>query len=115
MRGLGRIFKRGSMWWIAFYHRGNEVRESSNSEKESQARKLLKKRLGEITGGRFILDEEKLGFDELVADLKNEYRVNGKRSLKTVEYYLPHLRGFFGFDRALAVTQTGCGLIKRIA
>jgi integrase len=52
----------------------------------------------------YIPDEEKLGFDELVADLQNDYRVNGQRSLKTVEYYLPHLRGFFGFYRALDIT-----------
>ena len=41
MRGLGRIFKRGSVYWIAYYHRGEEYRESSESESESQARKLL--------------------------------------------------------------------------
>ncbi len=104
MRGLGRTFKRGSRWWIAFYHRGKEIREPARSESESRARKLLKKRLGEISAGRLIPDEEKLGFDELVADLENDYRVNGKRSLKSVGYYLAHLRGSFGFDRALDIT-----------
>lgn len=105
MRGVGRTFKRGSTWWIAFYHRGKEIRQSARSENEGQARKPLKKRIGEISSGRFIPDEEKLAFEELVADLKNDYRINGRRSLKTVEYYLPHLRGFFGFDRALDITQ----------
>lgn len=37
-------------------------------------------------------------------DLKNDYQVNGKRSLKTVEYYLPHMRRFFGMDRAIDIT-----------
>lgn len=104
MRGLGRIFKRGSVYWIAYYHRGKEYRESSESESESQARKLLKKRLGEMHSGMFIPDEYRLTFDELVEGLKNDYRVNGRRSLKTVEFYIPHLRGFFGFDRAIDVT-----------
>jgi integrase len=104
MRGVGRVFKRGSAWWIAFYHRGREIRQSSHSESEAQARKLLKKRLGEINAGRFIPDEERVTFEELVKDLVNDYQVNGKRSLKTVHYYLPHLRGFFGFDRAIDIT-----------
>ena len=42
MKGMGRVFKRGSAFWIAYYHRGKEHRESSESESESQARKLLK-------------------------------------------------------------------------
>jgi integrase len=104
MRGVGRVFQRGSVWWIAFYHRGREIRQSSESESETQARKLLKKRMGELTGGRFIVDEEKVTFEQLVVDLKNDYQVNGKRSWASVNYYLPHLRSFFGFDRAIDIT-----------
>lgn len=104
MRGVGRVFQRGSVWWIAFYHHGREIRQSSQCESEAQARKLLKKRVGELSGGRFIIDEEKMTFEELVTDLKNDYQVNNKRSWKSVLYYLPHLRGFFGFDRATDIT-----------
>lgn len=104
MRGLGRIFKRGSVFWIAYYHRGKEYRESSESENESQARKLLKRRIGEAHSGRFIPDEDRLTFDQLEEGLKDDYRINGRRSLKTVEFYFPHLRGFFGFDRAVDIT-----------
>lgn len=104
MRGIGRVFKRGPAWWIAFYHRGRELRESSHCESEAQARKLLKKRLGEINAGRFTPDEDRLTFEDTVKDLVNDYQVNGRRSLKTVLYYIPHLRGFFGLDRAIDVT-----------
>src|SRR5215831_14862168 len=104
MRGLGRIFKRGSMYWIAYYHRGKEYRESSESESQTIARRLLKQRLGEIGTGKFIFDEDRLTFDELVEGLKTDYRVNGRRSIKTIEFYIPHLRGFFGFDRAIDIT-----------
>jgi hypothetical protein len=54
MRGMGRVLKRGRIWHIAFYHRGEEIRESSGSEHESAARKLLKRRLAETQTGRFI-------------------------------------------------------------
>jgi hypothetical protein len=53
IRGMGRIFKRGPIYWIAYYHRGKEFRESSYSESEKEARRLLKKRIGEVGTGRF--------------------------------------------------------------
>ena len=106
MRGIGRVFKRGSTWWIAYYHRGKEYRESSDSESETQARRLLKKRLGEISSGRFIgPSEDRLTFEEMVKDLENDYRVNSRRSLSTAMYHVGHLRGFFGLDRAIDITQ----------
>ena len=64
MRGMGRVFKRGSAWWVGYYHRGKEFRESTGSESEAQARRLLKKRLGEIGRGRLIGPvEEKVTFE----------------------------------------------------
>jgi len=105
MRGIGRVFKRSSVYWIAYHHRGKEHRESSHSKSETQARKLLKKRLGEINAGRFIGPiEDRLTFDELVEDLVNDYKVNDKRSLSTTNYRISHLRRFFGLDRALDIT-----------
>jgi hypothetical protein len=43
MRGMGRIFKRANSahWWIAFYLRGKEFRESSGSPNQKDAEKLL--------------------------------------------------------------------------
>ena len=105
MRGLGRLFKRGSVWWIAYYHRGKEYRESSDSESESQAKKLLKKRLGEINAGKFIgPSEDRWTFEDMVNDLGNDYRVNNRRSLATAQYHVRHLREFFGLDRAIDIT-----------
>ena len=103
MKGVGRVFQRGSVWWIAFYHRGREIRQSSRCASEAQARKLLKKRVGEVSVGRLIHEEERVTLDDLVTDLKNDYQLNGKRSLKTVGYYLPHMRRFFGLDRAIDI------------
>jgi hypothetical protein len=46
-RGMGSIYDRGGVKWIKYYHHGEAVRESSGSGKDADARKLLKKRLGE--------------------------------------------------------------------
>jgi hypothetical protein len=35
-------FQRGPIWWIAYYFNGEQKRESSNSERESDAKRLLK-------------------------------------------------------------------------
>ena len=55
IEGLGRMFKprwkrkdgtfyESPNWWIGFYHRGKEIRESSESQREAEAKKLLKER-----------------------------------------------------------------------
>lgn len=45
MRGDGRVFRRGRIWWIAYYRSGREYRESSRATDERVARKMLQDRL----------------------------------------------------------------------
>jgi integrase len=105
MRGLGRTFKRGSTWWVSYYHRGKEYRESTGSENESQARKLLKKRLGEIGRGRLLGPiEERVTFEAMQADLLKDYEINAKKSLRSAKLSSRHLNAFFAVDRALDIT-----------
>lgn len=105
MRGMGRVFKRGSAWWIGYYHRGKEFRESSQSESEARARKLLKKRLGEIGRGRLIGPvEEKVTFEEMAEDLLRDYQVNARRALSAIQFPIRHLRESFAPDKALDIT-----------
>ena len=51
MKGNGRVFQRGSIWWIAYYDNGREHRESSGSQERKDAVKLLRQRLGEVAAG----------------------------------------------------------------
>ena len=51
MKGNGRVFQRGSIWWIAYYDKGREQRESSGSRERKEAVKLLRQRLGEVAFG----------------------------------------------------------------
>ena len=105
MRGMGRIFRRGSVYWIAYHHRGIEHRESSNSENDSQARKLLKKRIGEAVSGHLLAGrEERLTFDDLAQTLLTDYQINERRSARSIRLSISHLRHFFGSDRAIDIT-----------
>ena len=51
MRGDGRVFRRGQIWWVAYYHHGQEHRESSKSRERKDAVRLLRRRIGEIAAG----------------------------------------------------------------
>ena len=103
-QGLGRIFKRYRVFWIAYYHRGKERRESSHSRSRTDALRLLKRRLGEIGQGKLVgPQEERLTIDEILADLLTDYQVNGRASLPTLRAHLKALRVTFGGDKALSV------------
>jgi integrase len=103
---MGRLFKRGEMFWIAYNHRGREYRESAGSTKEADAGRLLKKRLGEIQGNRFVgPSQERVTFSELLDGLILDYQNNRRKSLSTLEAHLKAVRAAFGLDRAVDVTE----------
>jgi integrase len=102
---MGSIYKRGKTFWIKYYRNGIPYRESTNSDKESEAKRRLKLREGQITEGRFPgLKVEKVRFDELAQDLINDYKMNGRRSLNRVELSLKHLKTTFEGLRAVDIT-----------
>jgi integrase len=104
MKGLGRVYIRGSVYWIEYWHRGKGYRESSHSDKDTVAKRLLKKRLGEIGSGQFIgPTEEKVTFEEMTSDLLNHYRAN-EQDTEAVKYPIARLRKSFGFDKAIDIT-----------
>jgi hypothetical protein len=95
--GMGRIYQRGRIWWVRYYHNGQEFNESSQSEKEADAKKLLKKRLGEIALGRFVGPKaEKITFAELADDLLTDYRIRGRKSLNKLRFKVQPLLTAFG-------------------
>ena len=53
MRGNGRVFQRGHVWWLAYYDNGREHRESSGSRERKDAVRMLRQRLGEVAAGAY--------------------------------------------------------------
>lgn len=102
---MGRLFKRGNIWWVAYCHRGREYRETSRSTREADAGRLLKKRLGEIGRGRLVgPTEERITFEDLATDFLRDRGIKGERSLRQAKARVSHLRRYFGFDRAVDIT-----------
>ena len=70
--GIGRKYMRGSIWWVAIYDGlGNQIRESTNSTKESDADDLLGQKLRERSRGELVPIDASDGFT--TADLLDEF------------------------------------------
>ena len=103
---MGMIYKRkrkdkqgnvreGSIWWIKYYRNGKPYFESTKSKKETDAKKLLKKREGEISEGKLPgVYFERTRLEDLAEMFVRDRRINNK-SVKDAEKRLKHLRPFF--------------------
>jgi len=73
--------------------------------KEAEAKKLLKRRLGEIALGRFTGPKaEKVLLSELAEDLFTDYRIRGRRNQENVKSKVNHLLAYFRHDRVKTIT-----------
>jgi integrase len=116
-RGLGLVYqpvyldkrtgerKTAATWWVQYSVRGKRFRESSGSSNRVDAVKLLKRRIGDASQGRTIGPQaEKTRFKQLTQMLIDDYRANGRRSLKRIKASVGHLLAFFGDEFAMDIT-----------
>ena len=115
MRGDGRVFQRGGRrWYVAYYgprpDGHGEIREVAG-DTEKEAWTLLRARLRELAvhcaglrkfhGPR----QERVTMEELLTGHERDFEIRGRKSLSQLRSHLKHVRRFFRFDRALAVTS----------
>jgi len=106
MRGQGRVFKRGNKWWISYYVRGKEHRESAGNT-ETEAKRFLKARRKQIDGDRWINPrDEKITVNEMLDHLITHLENKGAKSVRNFKSDLKPIREQFGFDQAIEVTNT---------
>src|SRR5262245_9876272 len=109
IRGQGGVFQRGGTFWIAYHHRGAEIRESvpkvTGKNTQAAAQKLLTERLRTAGTPTFIGPaEERVTYDDLAARYLNDYRLNGHRSLRDARRNVAQLARTCGTLRALDIT-----------
>jgi hypothetical protein len=104
---MGSLKLRGRIWWIKYYPNGVAQEESSRSEKKKVAIDLLRLREGDITNGVPVSAKVgRLRFDDAVADVVKDYKVNGRSTTDAVERRIRlHLAPFFG-GRRMATIDT---------
>jgi integrase len=106
MHGQGRIFKRGDIWWMAFYLNGKEHRESTECTDEKEAGKVLSDRLDErgaakIGARNFVTQKaRRITVRQLCEALRKKYELNGKDSPQNLSH-LKRVETDFGDYRAL--------------
>jgi len=107
-RGTGSIFqfKGCGIWYLKYYRNGAAVRESSHTDKQKVAEKMLQQRLAEISIGTYIEPaDRKITVDELYSAVLDHYRNNESGSLERAQQrWTCRLQKHFGGLRALAVT-----------
>ncbi len=102
---MGHIYKRGNVYWIKYSRHGKPYYESSRSKKEADAKRLLKKREGEISDGKLPgIYFDKVKFDELAEDFLRDYRINNKKSCDRAERSVGHLKKVFKGMRVTSIT-----------
>jgi integrase len=103
---MGSTYLRGQIWWIKYYRNGRAMRETSRSGRQSDAKKLLAIREGDIARGLPIGPRQaRITIAELLEDVKLDYMVNRKKSYDDLEARCRlHLLPFFGVCRASSVT-----------
>ncbi|MFY9912834.1 MAG: site-specific integrase [Candidatus Sulfotelmatobacter sp.] len=103
---MGSLYRRGHIWWIKYYRNGKALRESSKSQRLSDAKRLLKRRVGEIGTGNLIgLETRRVRFEDLAQDFLNDYRANGRKSLVWAQRRIEqHLMPLFEGVRAADIT-----------
>src|SRR4030066_1980807 len=103
---MGTLYLRGKTWWIKYYRNGKPYFETTHTQKETEAKRKLKQREGQIADNKFPgLKVEKILFDELAQDLLNDYKLNGRKSLERVEYSIKHLNIHFSGIKAINITS----------
>jgi integrase len=121
-RGRGRVYrptyrdrrtgelKTSAVWWIALPIQGEKGpakhRQSSHSTRRSDAVKLLNEKLGDVGRGLLVGPSvENTMFADLADILIENLMANGRRSVDRAKRSVAHLKMFFGFDRAMAITS----------
>jgi hypothetical protein len=92
--------------WLKYRAGGRIVRQSSGTDNQQEARKLLRLREGAAAEGKVILPRaDKVTIRELAGDLTAEYAANGRRSAERLRSSLLHLLPALGDRRAVQLTS----------
>jgi integrase len=106
----GRVFQRGETFWIAYYLRGQEFRESARTDDPDKAKRFLRQRIRQtgadmIGAKKFIPPQtERLLVNDLLNSLERDLKLRGKyRSQARLSCTLQPLRDKLGTLPALSV------------
>ena len=102
----GRIFQRGTIWWVQYFYNEKDRRESTRSTKREIAEKLLTKRMAAKDAGTLQESSIKpMRFADLRAKIEGEYQLNQRPSLDRLQVAFKALGAMFEGWKANAITK----------
>ena len=106
-RGSDGTQKESAIIWMKYRDAlGVLRRESSGTEKEQEARRLLKQREGAAVEGRVVVPRaDRVTVAELAAHLRADYTAHGRKSVDRLALSLAHLLPVFGARKAITLTS----------
>jgi integrase len=100
MRSLGRIYKRGGLYWIQYSNDGQRYRESTRSTSIQTARAILRRRLTEG------IHPTKETVADLMERVFEDYELHGRSTLEIArQRWRVHLAPAFGHRQASYVDE----------
>jgi len=106
-REFGHIYRQpGSrFWWIRYRVDGRTFRESTKSTSLRVAGQRLDRKQAELGAGVFTApDVKRTTFEDLAQIIRDDYRVNGRKSTETLETLINRLDQVFAGVRAASIT-----------
>lgn len=104
--GAGSVYRRGKTYWISYYLKGKRIRESTETNDKTEARRILQTRIGQIADGKFVGPvADRVTFQDLVALIEHDYKINNRLSFDKVEQKIRlYLQPFFGHMKPKEIT-----------
>ena len=96
-RGPGGKLRKSKIWWLAFHDREGRAAESAKTTVQEEAEDLLRTRLQERAAGS--VRSHRVTLEQLGTMITDDYRANGRRSLKSLPQRLKPLYAWFGQGR----------------
>jgi len=106
-KGDGSVYRQGRFWWIAYQHPdGTRRKESTRSERQSVALRLLRTRIGAGANNLPVIPRaEQLTFHDAAQAVIDDFVANKKQSEDVVRRRIRlHLMPYFGGRRLIGIT-----------
>ncbi len=98
--------RKGSPYlWIQYSADGKRHRESTKTDKITEARRLLKQREGEALLGKLPAAKH-VKFEDMVGLIVKDYKINKLKSMNRLENSITHLEDYFGGMKAGKITPS---------
>jgi len=95
-----------AVWWISYYANGRRIKESTQSEKKSDATQLLKLREGTVAKGEPVMPrQDRVTYETCRTALEEHYRAKKSRDITEFLRRVKHLDTFFAGRRVASITQ----------